>query len=68
MVYLPAAAVAGATFLLVLWLLLFSPVSPVLRTVMNVLTDPLSALASTIVAAGVAYYVVVYVLQLSLFV
>ena len=58
---------AGITFFVVLWLLMFSPVSPLLKTILNVLTDPIAALVSTVVAGAAAYYVVVVLLHMSLF-
>jgi len=57
-----AVAAAGLTFFVVLWLLLFSPVSPLLKTVVDVLTDPLVSLVSAVAAIGAATYVVMYLL------
>jgi uncharacterized membrane-anchored protein len=53
-----AVIVAGVAFFVVLWLLLFSPVSPLLKMVVDVLTDPLVSMISAVTAMGVAYYVV----------
>ena len=53
-----AVIVAGVAFFVVLWLLLFSPVSPPLKMVVDVLTDPLVSMISAVTAMGVAYYVV----------
>ncbi len=62
-----AGIAAGITFLLVLWLLYLSPVAPVLKAAIDVLTDPVVSLVSTVVAFGVAAYVVYGILHMSVF-
>ncbi|UXD21973.1 hypothetical protein IPA_00380 [Ignicoccus pacificus DSM 13166] len=62
----PAVIAAGLVFFVVLWLLLYSPVSSLLKMVVNVLTDPIVSMIAAVAGFAAAYYVVVYVLGLSL--
>ncbi len=53
---LPLVA-AAFVFLFTLWIIYLSPISGLVRTTLDILTDPLVSLVSAAVAAGVALYV-----------
>ena len=49
---------AALAFLLTLWLFYFSPFSGIIRTAVDVLSDPIVSLISSTVAIAVAIYII----------